>query len=182
MKNYFIIHGSFGTSQEHWLPWLEEKLKKDTDTQVFNLDFPIGIGRQSFEHWEYVLDSIKKYINENSIFVCRSISCIFLVKYCIKNNIKIGKVVFISGFNNMLGLNEDYDSVNCTMYTNRCEEFKYLCNERICFYSKNDPYVPLKKLEEFIDLIDAKAVLRENAGHFNTDSGYSTFEDLLEWL
>ncbi len=26
MKNYFIIHGSFGSSQENWFPWLENKI------------------------------------------------------------------------------------------------------------------------------------------------------------
>lgn len=26
MKNYFIIHGSFGNSQENWFPWLEKEL------------------------------------------------------------------------------------------------------------------------------------------------------------
>ncbi len=26
MKNYFIIHGSFGSSQENWFPWLEQTL------------------------------------------------------------------------------------------------------------------------------------------------------------
>ena len=27
MKNYFIIHGSFGNSKENWFPWLENELK-----------------------------------------------------------------------------------------------------------------------------------------------------------
>ena len=26
MKNFFIIHGAFGNSQENWFPWLERKL------------------------------------------------------------------------------------------------------------------------------------------------------------
>ena len=28
MKNFFIIHGSFGNSKEHYLPWLKSKLEK----------------------------------------------------------------------------------------------------------------------------------------------------------
>ena len=45
MKNYFIIHGSFGSSQENWFPWLESELEKKCawgGGKVFNLDFPTG--------------------------------------------------------------------------------------------------------------------------------------------
>lgn len=129
-----------------------------------------------------VLNSVKRFINEESVFICHSISCIFLVKYCIRNNIKIGKAIFVSGFNNYLGLDEDFDAVNCTMYTTRISEFKNLCKNRICFYSKTDPYVKLEKLEEFINLIAAQPVMIENAGHFNKNAGYTTFEEILKYL
>ena len=38
MKNYFIIHGSFGNSQENWFPWLEEQIKRG-GTSAFLLIF-----------------------------------------------------------------------------------------------------------------------------------------------
>ena len=88
----------------------------------------------------------------------------------------------MSGFNQMLGLDEDYDEVNCTMYTNRCGEFKNLCKNRVCYYSKTDPFVPLEKLQEFAKLIDAKEVVIDNAGHFNKDAGYAKFKELLKLL
>ena len=28
MRNYFIIHGSFGSSKEHFIPWLKAELEK----------------------------------------------------------------------------------------------------------------------------------------------------------
>ena len=129
-----------------------------------------------------VLNSVKRFINKDSVFFCHSISCIFLVKYCVKNNIKIGKAVFVSGFNHYLGLNEVFDDVNCSMYTTRANEFKNLCKNRICYYSKNDPYVKLEKLEEFAKLVDGKSVIVENAGHFNKSSGYTEFKDLLKYI
>lgn len=181
MKNYFIIHGSFGSSQENWFPWLENKIKQQGNLCI-NLDFPIGAGKQNYQNWEMVLNSVKRFIKEDSVFFCHSISCIFLVKYCVKNNIKIGKVIFVSGFNQYLGLDEDYDDVNCTMYTNRAKEFKNLCKERICYYSKNDPYVKLEKLKEFANLIDAKQIVSSDAGHFNESAGYTQFDDLLKYL
>ena len=181
MKNYFIIHGSFGSSQENWFPWLENEILKK-GRKVENLDFPIGVNNQTYQNWEMVLNSQKRFITEDSVFFCHSISCIFLIKYCVKNNIKIGKAIFVSGFNNYLVLDEDFDAVNCTMFTTRIEEFKKLCNERICYYSKNDPYIKLEKLEEFANLIDAKKICVDNAGHFNEKAGYTHFDDLLKYV
>ena len=180
MRNYFIIHGSFGSSQENWFPWLEEKIKAGGG--CFNLDFPIGTNRQNYTNWEMVLDSVKRFINEGSVFFCHSISCIFLVKYCVKNNIKIGKAVFVSGFNHYLGLDEDFDEVNCTMYTNRVDEFKNLCKERICYFSKSDPYVKYEKLKEFAKQVGAKEIEIDDAGHFNETADYTKFEDLLQYI
>lgn len=129
-----------------------------------------------------VLNSVKRFITPDSVFFCHSISCVFLVKYCVKNNIKIGKAIFVSGFNQYLGLNEDYDDVNCTMFTNRCGEFKNLCSTRICYYSKNDPYVKLEKLEEFASLVDGEKIIIENGGHFNKAAGYLKFNEILKHI
>ncbi len=181
MKNYFIIHGSFGSSQDHWFPWLENQIKCGGGS-CYNLDFPVGENRQTYQNWEMVLNSVKRFINEESVFFCHSIACIFLVKYCIRNNIKIGKAIMISGFNQMLGLDEDYDNVNCTMYTNQAEKFKDLCKERVCYLSENDPYVKYDKLIEFAKLIDAKTIISKTAGHFNRVTGYTKFEELLQYV
>ena len=181
MKNNFIIHGSFGSSQENWFPWLENQIKREGD-QCINLDVPIGEDKQNYKNWEMVLNSVKRFINKDSVFFCHSIACIFLVKYCIKNNIKIGKAIFVSGYNHYLGLDENFDDVNCTMYTTRIKEFRNLCKERICYFAKNDPYIKFDKLQEFANFIDAKSIISENAGHFNHAAGYTQFNELLEYI
>lgn len=43
MKNYFIIHGSFGDSKEHYIPWLKQQLEQ-RGSEVIALDYPIGGG------------------------------------------------------------------------------------------------------------------------------------------
>lgn len=183
MKNYFIIHGSFGSSQENWFPWLEKEILRGGGySKIFNLDFPVGENKQTYQNWEMVLDSVKRFITPDSVFFCHSISCIFLVKYCVRNNIKIGKAVFVSGFNHYLGLNEEFDDVNCTMFTNRAPEFVKLCKERVCFYSHNDPFVRLDKLQEFAKLVQAEEKVVENAGHFNKAAGYTKFPQLKEFI
>lgn len=57
-----------------------------------------------------------------------------------------------------------------------------LCNERICLYSDNDPYVPLEKAESFADKIKGSKVLIKNAGHFNEKYGYKEFKEILNYI
>ena len=39
MKNYFIIHGTFGYNKENWFGWLEETLKSK-GFEVYNFNYP----------------------------------------------------------------------------------------------------------------------------------------------
>ena len=180
MKNYFIVHGSFGDNKEHWLPWLENKIKQ-AGGEIYNIKFPVGKEKQTFEAWSKVLDKYKDKINKDSVFVGRSIAPIFIVKYLLKNNLKINKLISVSGFNGYINV-PDYDYVNKTFFLDEIKGFEKLCRHRICYISKNDPYVPYYLLDMFSKNIKAKVYCRENAGHFNTDSGYSTFEELLKLL
>ena len=98
MKNYFIIHGTFGHNRENWFPWLETQLRLK-GFEVLNLNYPTPKG-QNFESWSNVLNKYKDKITDETVFICHSIGCVFLAKYCIYNQIKIGKAIFVSGCNN----------------------------------------------------------------------------------
>ena len=50
----------------------------------------------------------------------------------------------------------------------------------ICYISNNDPYVPRQLSVDFSKKIDAKMLFVDNAGHFNTSAGFSSFETLLD--
>lgn len=176
MKNYFIIHGTYGHNKENWFPWLEKELIKK-GFEVFNFNYPTPDG-QNFENWSKVLDKVKYKITDESIFICHSIGCVFLAKYCIENNLKVNKVIFVSGCNNYYHL-EEFDKFNKFMYTNRLSEFINLCYDRTCIYSKDDPYIKLEALEDFAKSINAKTIIYDKAGHFNEKSGFTKFEDLL---
>ena len=99
-----------------------------------------------------------------------------------ENNIKVNKLIFVCGFNNYLGINEEYDTVNETMYFNNLQDVKKLANEIICFYSDNDPYVKYEVEKEFADTFAAEQICIQNAGHINSESGYDTFEDIVSYL
>lgn len=86
------------------------------------------------------------------------------------------------GFNNYLGIDEEYDAVNKSMYFNNLKDIKKYCKDIVCFYTKNDPYVKYEKEKEFADTIADKQVIIEDGGHLNTDSGYQEFKDLLKYI
>ena len=157
--SYIIIHGSFGSKDGNWFPWLKNKL---SDKNVVVPQMPVGVGNQNFENWSKVLDDLK--IDENTTIIAHSIAPIFVCKYLITNKIKVKKLIFVCGFNNYLGIDPDFDAVNEPMFIDNLEEIKNYCNNIICFYSNNDPYVKFDVEKSFADTISIK--IRRNYTKF----------------
>ena len=183
MENYFIIHGSFGSPFENWFGWLYDFIEDDAK-QCYVPQFPIGVGYQNYENWskllKYYLDL--GLINENTTIIAHSIAPIFVSKFLTENQIKIKKLISVCGFNNYLGINEEYDNVNESMYFDNLKDVKQYVDEIICFYSDNDPYVKYEVEKEFADTIATEQVIIPNGGHINSESGYDTFEDIVSFL
>ena len=89
------------------------------------------------------------------------------------------KIVSVCGFNNYFGINEEYDTVNKTMYLDNLTDIKNYCNNIVCFYTKNDPYVKYEAEKEFAR-IATKEIIIDSGGHLNSESGYTEFKELLE--
>jgi len=181
--NYFIIHGSFSSPYSNWFSWIYDFIESE-GKQAYVPDFPIGVGYQNYENWSKLL---KVYldlglINENTTIIGHSIAPIFISKFLVENKVKVKKLIFVCGFNNYLGINEEYDAVNESMYFDNLKDVKKYANEIICFYSDNDPYVKYEKEKEFADTIATEKVMLKGAGHINAETGFDTFEDIVAYL
>lgn len=121
-------------------------------------------------------------INENTVIFAHSISPIFICKFLVENKIKVKRLVFVYGFNNYLGIDEDYDAVNESMYFDNLADVKNYCSDIICFYSDNDPYVKYEAEKEFADTITENQIVISDGGHLNSESGYTKFKELLKYL
>lgn len=174
--NYIIIHGSFGSKDGNWFPWLKEQLQKQ-GKNVLVPQMPMGVGKQNFENWSDVLKKLE--INENTIIIAHSIAPIFVCKYLINNKIKVKKLIFVCGFNNYLGIDADFDAVNKPMYIDNFAEVKNYCDNIVCYYSDNDPYVRYDEEKAFADKLTSKQYIIKNGGHLNAESGYTQFEEIL---
>ncbi len=183
MENYFLIHGSFSSPYSNWIGWLHDFIEEE-GKQVYVPNFPIGVGYQNYENWskllKYYLDL--GLIHENTTIIAHSIAPVFVAKFLTQNKVKIKKLISVCGFNNYLGIDEAYDAVNQSMYFDNLQEVKQYAKEIICFYSDNDPYVSYEAEKEFVDTIASEEVLMLKAGHINSESGYDTFEEMVNYL
>lgn len=182
-NNYLLIHGSFGNPFVNWIPWLRGELE-DRNLEVYTPDFPTGVGYQNYENWSNLLNSYitAKILNENTIIFAHSIAPVFICKFLIQNKIKVKRLVFVCGFNNYLGINEEYDTVNQSMYLDNLEEIKKYCNDIICYYTKNDPYVKYEAERKFANKVANKQEIIADGGHLNQESGYIEFKELLKYI
>ena len=181
--NYFIIHGSFGSPYSNWFGWLSDFISAD-GKQVYVPDFPIGVGYQNYDNWSKLL---KVYldlglINEDTTIIAHSIAPVFVCKFLVENKVRVKKIISVCGFNNYLGINEDYDAVNKSMFFDNLDDVKDFAKEIVCFYSDNDPYVKFEAEKDFADKIATGQVLLHNAGHINAESGFDTFENIVSYL
>lgn len=183
MNNYILVHGSFGSPFSNWIPYLRKEIE-DRNLEVYTPDFPTGVGYQNYENWSKLLKCYLEagIINENTIIFAHSIAPVFISKFLIENKIKVKRLLFVCGFNNYLGIDEEYDTVNKSMFLDNLVDIKNYCRDIVCFYSDNDPYVKYEKEKEFADTITDNQVIIKNGGHLNSESGYNNFTELLKYL
>lgn len=176
-NNYIILHGSFGSKDDNWFPWL----KKQLENKKYKVDvpqMPIGVGKQNYTNWSNELSKLT--INENTIIIAHSIAPVFVCKYLINNKIKVKKLIFVCGFNNYLGIDSEFDAVNESMFLDNLADIKKYCNDIVCLYSDNDPYVKYDVEKLFADTVSNKQRIIKNGGHINAESGYTEFDKILE--
>lgn len=182
-NNYLLVHGSFGSPFSNWIPYLRKEIE-NKDLKVYTPDFPTGVGFQNYNNWSKLLNTYvgANIINENTVIFAHSIAPIFICKFLVENKIRIKRLVFICGFNNYLGINKDYDTVNESMYFDNLADVKNYCDDIICFYSDNDPYVKYEAEKKFADTITKNQITISGGGHLNSESGYTEFEELLKYI
>ena len=66
------------------------------------------------------------------------------------------------------------------MFIDNFENVKKYCNDIVCYYSDNDPYVKFDIEKSFADKIANRQYIIKNGGHINSETGYTKFEEILK--
>ena len=184
--NYLIMHGSYGTPEENWFPWLEKELKLMRHEVILE-QFPIDdwdrveeIGqanieeykpKQSIDSWEkYFVDEILPQIKGDEIgFVGHSIAPIFMLHILSKYDIKIKTAIFVAPFFNLPDSPSvwQFYPVNKTFYSYDFDfqSIKNKISNSYVIYGDNDPYVPTKEPQLFAEKLGSEAHIVAGRGH-----------------
>lgn len=176
MQSAFIIHGSNGSKDSHWYPWLKEELEKK-ELEVFLPQFPIG-ENQTLKNW---LDSLKPLRNKltDSILIGHSLGAPFILNILNQWDVKAKAAFLVSGFTGHL---EVEGEINIEDFAERefdWEKIKRNCDSFYVIHSDNDPDVPLEKAKELAGNLGVSVILIKAGRHFDTQS-FKRFDLLLE--
>jgi len=170
MKNIYLIHGWDGSSKLGWFQWLKTELtRKGFHVEVFDMPNP---EYPKIEEWVGYLKEHVKNIDENTYFVGHSIGCQAILRFLedLPENTKVGGCVFVAGWLNLVGLNEE-EKIQAKPWIETpisSEKIKKHCNKFLAIFSTNDPFVLLSEADLFKKSLNAKILIKENRGHFES--------------
>ena len=178
IKNAFIIHGIYGTSEDNWQPWLKTQLESIGIT-VFVPQFPTPEGH-NLQNWVKVFEEYRKYINEETIIIGHSMAPAFILSVLETLDFPVEGSFFVAPF--IGSLNFELDELNKTFTEKEFDwdKIKVNCKRFYIYSSDNDEYVPLEKGEFLAEKLNAVYKVVPNAGHFNKKAGYTEFQQLFD--
>lgn len=178
MTNAFIFHGTAGSPDGNWFPWLKEELEK-RGCNVTVPRFPTPKG-QSLESWLAILNEYKRQINEDAILIGHSLGGLFLLRVLEQLRHPVAAAFFVAapiGIKPILyyGGDEKFSG-----FTFNWGEIKKKAAYFFVYHSDNDPYVSLGNGEELSKQLGVPLTFIPNSGHLNAESGYTKFDRLLK--
>lgn len=183
---FIILHGTLGSPEINWFPWLKKELEKlGHKVVVPQLPTPKG---QTPDNWVKEIAKAVESIggpDKNTLIIAHSMSPLATCHYLASIDKKINACFFVAGFAKKLNIGEPYPTLNNPFVDKPIDwnTVKTNCSKIICFAGNNDQYVPLKVAKEFSELCGAKEFIVVPAGgHFTEKTGYKEFPLLLETI
>jgi len=180
MKNVIIIHGTEGYPEENWFPWLKIELEKiGYKVSVPGFPSPPIIPAKISEWWKVINNYT---IDESTAIIGHSLGGVFTLRILEKLDKPIASAFFIgTPIGEKPIANYDRDVA--------FSGFEFDWNKIISsakhfevFQSDNDPYVGLENGRTLAEKLGVKLNFIPNAGHFDTQAGYTKFEELLSLI
>lgn len=168
--NAYIFHGTDGTPQENWFPWLKEKLDNvGIVTEVPQLSIP---NHPNINTWLTEASSFRT--GPETILIGHSLGAVLILRMLERGH-KAKAVYLVAPFLNDLdwGVLRDSlffaDTFDWNLIKKQCSHFEV-------FASKNDPYVSVENVQKVADNLEVDSQILDVERHFNMNE----FQYLLD--
>lgn len=178
---FVLFHGTFATPTENWFPWLKKELEAFGQS-VLVPRFPTP-ENQNLTNWLSVFDHARRNFTKDEplCFIGHSMGPLFILHAVTHFTIQLDSAIFVSPFLTKVG-HSTFDPLNVTFYRGgfNFTLLRKLIPTSTVIYSDNDPYVAQALSITFAEKLGSKKLLMNGGGHFNIDSGFSSFPQVLE--
>jgi len=181
IERYIIIHGTKGSPDGNWFPWLRTILsERGAEVVVPRMPTPEG---QTLDVWLSSFAEQVRKVDESSCIIGHSIGAVFLLRYLERSRYPIGASIFVAGLISSIGIPE-YDHLNSTFVAGEYdwEIIKRNAGRIVCMMGDNDPYVPLSQPKHMAQSLGVEPLIIVGGGHLNSESGHHEFPELLKML
>jgi predicted alpha/beta hydrolase family esterase len=141
MKKFVIIHGTKGSPEGNWFPWLAESLRHQHG-EVVTPRMPTPDG-QNLLNWVSEFSRQVGVIDKGTTLIGHSLGATFLLRILERQTAPVAQSVFVAGLLDKIGIAE-YDQLNCSFIETSYDwvTIRRNAGRVVCLSGEGDPYVP----------------------------------------
>lgn len=180
-KRMIIVHGWGGSPTNDWIGWAtkEFQVKGYEVLTPFMPDTDSSVIEKWLEHLRFVTGAV----DENTYFIGHSVGCQTIMRLLETIDTKVGGAIFVAGWFNLTNQDEE-ERVTAEPWIETPIDYakvKENLARSVVILSDNDPYVPYGETKrDFETRLGSEVVTIASAGHFTSNDGFSTFQQLVE--
>lgn len=163
-KRLFVIHGYDANPQNHWFPWLKNKMeKKEYEVNVLEMPTP---SEPQLNEWIAKINKAVNKIDENTYFVAHSLGTITLLQYLskYKDLPKFKGFILVSGFDEVI---PDFKFLEqFTKEKVDYDKIKSKAKNIFVVASENDTIVPINFSKKVSEKLESEMYTFKSSGHF----------------
>ncbi len=179
IATFFIFHGTGGTPEGNWFPWLKAELQSQGHT-VITPAFP-DAEHPDLKTWMAQLEREQR-ITGDAILIGHSLGGTLILRILETLKIAVHGCVLVAPVSEPMS--NDFDPLVATFIDHPFDWAKIRSNggRMTILHSDNDPYVPLSHARTLADHTGASLNVIAGGKHLNRSAGFTTFPLLRDLI
>lgn len=187
MKQALILHGTGGSSQSNWFPWLKTELEKQ-GYKVWCPDLPNADFPDSQVYNKFLLSNPDFQITNDTILIGHSSGAVAILGLlqALPDDVTVKESFLVGAFSHVLPEEDDWKMLQGLFTTPfDFDKIKQRSKGSHFIHSDDDPYCPLEQAEYLCDKVEGELIVLPGQKHFSTGTAgerYREFPYLLRLI